>query len=104
MSYGEDNLTPMINPTNNRSLLVQHEDRQESPQAPFEPWYRSLEPWLLIAVVLVMAVVAWPSLTRGPSSFDFWLWGLMVLLVVAFAAVQFRAWRRRGPRRRSGRT
>ena len=102
MSYREDNLTRMNATQPNRSYKVQNDDRQKSP-GPNGPWYRSREPWLLIALVVVMTVVAWPSLTRSPSSFDFWLWSLMEVLVVAFAVVQFRAWWLRGRQRPSNR-
>jgi hypothetical protein len=50
-----------------------------------EPWYRAGQPWALIAVVIAMIVVAWPSLTREPGSFDFWLWSVIVVLVAAWA-------------------
>ncbi|WP_146072535.1 hypothetical protein [Arthrobacter sp. 4R501] len=87
----------------NRSHNVQNDDDRQKSAGPFAPWYRSREPWLLLAVVVAMTVVAWPSLTTSPGSFDFWVWSLIVVLVVAFAVVQFRAWWFRGRKRPSDR-
>lgn len=102
MSYRVDSLTPMNTTQHNRSYNVPNDDRQKS-AGPYEPWYRSREPWLLLALVVAMTVIAWPSLTRSNGSFDFWLWGLMEVLVVAFAVVQLRAWWLRGRKRPSDR-
>lgn len=102
MSYREDNLTPMNSTQSNRSHAVQT-DRRNTPQGPYEPWYRSGTPWMLLVIVVVTTGISWPSLTRGPGSVDFWLWSLVLVLVVAFAVVQFRAWWLRGRKRTGGR-
>lgn len=95
MSYREDNVTPMVATQNNRSHKVQNDDRQESPQRRYGPWYRSGEPWMLIALAVATVLTAWSALTNKPQAIDYAIWGVVVVLVLAWIVSLFRKWQRR---------
>ncbi|MET3176819.1 UNVERIFIED_ORG: cation transport ATPase [Arthrobacter sp. UYCu721] len=99
MSYREDNVTRMFTTSSKGSQAVHKDRKQSGPKQPYEPWYRAAYPWALVAVVIILVVVVWPSLIKGPGSFDFWLWSLVLVLLVAWAGSLFRSWWRHGRKR-----
>jgi hypothetical protein len=95
MSYREDTVSPIVITSSNRSNNVKNHDRQESPKGHYGPWYRSREPWILIALAVATVLVAWSALMSTPKSIDYAIWGVIVVLVMTWIVSQFRKWQRR---------
>jgi len=99
MSYREDNVKPMFRTSSQESQTVPNDDRQDNPRGPNEPWFRQDKVWALAGLAVMVVGIAVSALTGQTGLFSFMIFGLVVLLVLAYLVTRSiaragRGWKR----------